>query len=100
MIVRTPLTRDQLATPFLKAVADIGRRVFAADCDLHIDCAEELLKDGSVARDLWGFNIYPDGHLDYVSLINIRPANGNRTMDVRSDAIRSRIEEIVRPFLP
>jgi hypothetical protein len=35
------LTRDRLTAPFLKAVADVARGVFAADCDLHVDCAEE-----------------------------------------------------------
>ena len=100
MIVRAPLTRDRLTAPFLKAVADVSRGIFAADCDLHVDCAEELLQDGSLAADIWGFNIYPDGHLDYISLINIRPANGNRTMDVQSQAIRARVADIVSPFLP
>lgn len=100
MIVRAPLTHDRLTAPFLKAVADVARGVFATDCDLHVDCAEELLKDGSLAADLWGFNIYPDGHLDYVSLINIRPANGNRTMNIQSDAIRAQLTAIVSPFLP
>jgi len=100
VIVRAPLSRDRSSAPFLKAVADVARGVFAADCDLHVDCAEELLQDGSLAADLWGFNIYPDGHLDFVSLINIRPANGNRTMNVQSEAIRARVAAIVTPFLP
>jgi len=59
-----------------------------------------LIEDGSLATDLGGFNIYPDGHLDFVSLINIRPANGNRTMAVQDPAIQARIAAILTPFLP
>lgn len=89
-----------LRAPFLKAVADVTRGVISVDCDLHVDCAEELLEDGARAGDLWGFNIYPDGHLDFVSLLNVRPANGNRTMAVQDPAIQARIQAIVSPFLP
>ncbi len=100
MIVQARLNPGALRSPFLKAVADVARGVFSADCDLHVDCAEELLQDGSRATDLWGFNIYPDGHLDFVSLMNIRPANGNRTMAVQDAAIQARIQAIVTPYLP
>ena len=100
MIVRDRLQCGALREPFLKAVADVARGVFSTDCDLHVDCADELIEDGSLATDLWGFNIYPDGHLDFVSLINIRPANGNRTMHVQDPAIQARIRDIVGPYLP
>ena len=100
MIVRDRMRAAALRAPFLKAVADVARGVVSADCDLHVDCAEELLEDGSRAGDLWGFNIYPDDHLDFVSLINIRPANGNRTMAVQDPAIQARIAAILTPFLP
>ena len=100
MIVRERLQPGALRAPFLKAVADVARGVVAAERDLHVDCAEELLQDGSSASDLWGFNTYPDGRLDFVSLLNIRPANGNRTMEIGDQAIRQRIEQIARPMLP
>lgn len=100
MIMRDRLQPGALREPFLKAVADVARGRCSADCDLHVDCAEELIEDGSLATDLWGFNIYPDAHLDFVSLINIRPANGNRTMTVQDPAVQARIQAIVSPLLP
>ena len=48
---------------------------------------EELIKDGSSGRHVWGFNIYPEGRLDFVSLINIRPAQGNRSMELEDEAL-------------
>ena len=100
VIVRDRLQHGALREPFLKAVADVARGVLSVDCELHIDCADELIEDGSLAADLWGFNIYPDAHLDFVSLINIRPANGNRTMHVQDPAIQVRIRDLVGPYLP
>ena len=42
------------------------------------------MKNGPEAQDLWGFNIYPDFHLDFISLINIRPADDNRSMEIKN----------------
>ncbi len=32
---------------FTKVVVDVERKILALGCELHIDCAEELLGDGS-----------------------------------------------------
>ena len=64
MIVKEgKITKDDIQLPFAKAVADIKLGIFSIGCELHIDCAEELIENGSKAKDLWGFNIYPDFHL-------------------------------------
>jgi len=99
MIVKDKIEKENLAKPFTKATADIKREIISLGCELHADCAEELVSDGSNHRDLWGFNIYPDGHLDFISLINIRPAENNRSMDIKSQEIRQKIEKIVEKFL-
>ena len=99
MIVTGKLTADELQAPFVKAVADVQRGVLSVGCDLPIDCAEELLQDGSGAEDLWGINIYPDRRIDFISLMNIRPAAGNRTIEIRDPELRAKIESIVRAFL-
>lgn len=99
MIIHDRLKKEDIQSPFSKAVADLGRGIISVNNELHIDCAEELLKDGSRAADLWGFNIYPGGRLDFISLINIRPADNNRSMDIQNQEIRSKIEDIVKKFL-
>jgi hypothetical protein len=85
---------------FVKIVVDIEEKKIALGCDLHIDCAEELLKNGSNSKNLWGANIYLlDKRIDFVSLINIRPSENNRTMEVEDVNIREQIATIVKEQL-
>jgi hypothetical protein len=99
MIINDKIKKEDLESPFTKAVADIKKKTLSLGCELHSDCADELIRNDSKGSDLWGFNIYPDGHLDFVSLINIRPAVGNRSMEIKDKEICQKIEEIVRKFL-
>jgi hypothetical protein len=82
----------------VKFVVDVARGVAAVGGELHADEEALLLDDGSRQEDLWGANYYPgrgeDGCLEYTSLINIRPSQGNRSMVVEDDAVRSRVREI------
>ena len=100
MIIKEKIAKSELQSPFTKAVVDIELGKISLGCELHIDCAEELIQDGSLMSDLWGFNIYPDYQLDFVSLINIRPAQGNRSMKIEDSIIREKIESLVRNYLP
>jgi len=99
MIVSDKIKKENIENPFTKAVADIERKILSLGCELHSDCADELIENGSRGSDLWGFNIYPDGHLDFVSLLNIKPAVGNRSMEIKDEEICRKIEEIVKKFL-
>lgn len=82
----------------VKYVVDIERRVAAVGGELHADAEQLLLEDGSLQADLWGANYYPgrgreDG-IEYISLINIRPSQGNRSMDILDPAIRERVRDL------
>lgn len=83
----------------VKAVADVARGIMAVGGELHADAEAILLDDGSKQKDLWGFNIYPDeppsNRIKYVSLINIRPGVGNRSMEIESEAIRKTIDSLL-----
>lgn len=82
----------------VKYVVDVERGIAAVGGELHVDGADVLLEDGSLQEDLWGANYYPgrdpDDCIEYVSLINIRPAHGNRSMEVEDPATRARIREL------
>ena len=82
----------------VKYVVDLERGVAAVGGELHADAEELLLSDGSLQVDLWGANYYPgrgiDDCIEYTSLINIRPAQGNRSMLVQDPDIRKRIRQI------
>jgi hypothetical protein len=47
---------------------------------------------------LWGANYYPgrgrEDSIEYTSLINIRPAAGNRSMEIQDPALRERVRTL------
>ena len=84
----------------VKAVVDIERGIMAIDAGMHADEEASLIQDGSQQADLWGINLYPvdhgaDGWLEFDSMINLRPGQGNRTRSVDDHATRTRIEQVV-----
>ena len=83
----------------VKGVADVGRGKIALDAEMHSDLEALLLEDGARQEDLWGFNLYPglagDDFLEFDSLINIRPGQGNRSRDVEDPAVRKAIADLV-----
>lgn len=105
-IIREPVTRADLrllaAARFgdmVKAVVDISRRIMAAGGELHADEEALLLEDGSAQRDLWGINLYPDepgdAWVEFDSMINVRPSQGNRSRDVASEVTRAEIRRVL-----
>lgn len=84
----------------VKAVVDIRREIMAVDAELHADQEAFLLEKGSKQVDLWGINLYPDlageDFVEFDSMINLRPSQGNRSQEVLDPVVRERILEIVR----
>lgn len=100
MIIREKTSFNSEDPLFIKVVVDIEKKIISLDCELHSDCAEELVKDGSKYVDLWGANIYPkEKNVDFVSLINIRPLANNRSMDIKNQDIKKRVEDIIKNLL-
>jgi len=87
----------------VKAVVDIDRELIAVDGELHSDLEALLLQDGSKQKDLWGINLYPElqeeDFLEFDSVINIRPSQGNQSRNVDNQDIRRKIVEIVNKRL-
>ena len=83
----------------VKAVVDIERNIMAAGGEMHADCEQILLDNGSKQEDLWGANIYPDSvgenFIEYQSLINIRPGAGNRSMEIEDENIRNQVKGVI-----
>ncbi len=83
----------------VKAVVDIDRELIAVDGELHSDLEALLLQDGSKQKNLWGINLYPElqkeDFLEFDSVINIRPSQGNQSRNVDDQDIRRKIVEIV-----
>jgi hypothetical protein len=89
----------------VKAVVDIAREIMAVGGELHADEEAMLLSDGSRQGDLWGVNLYPERHrtpdfIEFDSMINLRPRQGNRSRSVDDPSIRASIAEIVDRLVP
>lgn len=83
----------------VKAVVDIDRELIAVDAELHSDLEALLLADGSKQKNLWGINLYPEiqgnDFIEFDSLINMRPSQGNRSRGIEDKEICKKIIEIV-----
>ncbi|MBI4427171.1 MAG: hypothetical protein HY569_01660 [Candidatus Magasanikbacteria bacterium] len=98
--------RKFLNQPFpemIKFVVDIEKEILALGGEVHADAEEALLENGSEQKNLWGGNVYPDAigeKLKYNSLINIRPSQNNRSLDVQDESLKNKIKVIVYKLLP
>lgn len=83
----------------VKAVVDIEKGIMAVDAELHADEEAVLLENGSAQKNLWGINIYPelagDDFVEFDSMINLRPSQGNRSRGVDDAEIQKKIIVIV-----
>jgi len=109
-IISTPTSRSILNAmlpghfgDMVKAVVDVRQGIVGVDAELHADIEKELLSQGSLQEDLWGINLYPEPEgedfIEFDSLINIRPTQGNRSRDVQDPAIREKIVQTVNALL-
>jgi len=106
VIVRdTPLSGEALGElvrrffeDMVKYVVDLEREVLAVGGELHADAEALLLEDGSRQEDLWGANYYPglgrEACIEFTSLINIRPSQGNRSMLIEDPILCERVRKI------
>ncbi|MBU4252150.1 MAG: hypothetical protein KKC39_00025 [Candidatus Omnitrophica bacterium] len=83
----------------VKAVVDVERELIAVDAELHSDLEALLLDDGSRQKSLWGINIYPEiqgnDFVEFDSMINMRPSQGNRSRGIENEEMRKKIIAIV-----
>ncbi len=106
-IVRQPMSAVDLGAlaeagfgDLVKAVVDVRRGLMAVGGGLHADEEAVLIDDGSVQADLWGINLYPaergaPNWIEFDSMINVRPAQGNRSRGVEDDEARRLIVRVV-----
>lgn len=105
-IIREPLARSELVSiaseqfgDMVKAVVDIERGIMALGGELHSDEEALLLDDGASQGNLWGINLYPsavdEDWIEYDSMINVRPAHGNRSRGVEDAGLRDAIRSVV-----
>jgi hypothetical protein len=84
----------------VKAVVDVERGIMVVDADMHADEEALLIDDGSHQRSLWGINLHPGKFgtpefVEYDSMVNLRPSQGNRSKFVEDPRERERVEKLV-----
>lgn len=105
-IVRRPMMKRELNEmakqqfgDMVKSVVDVGQGIMAIGGELHSDEEAVLLDQGSSQKDLWGINLYPEQSqsewIEFDSMINVRPSEGNRSRSVERADIREAIITIV-----
>lgn len=111
LVLDRPLTPAELqgllGHPFedmVKFVVDLDRGLVAFGGELHADAEALLLEQDSRQESLWGGNYHPARDearcIEFTSLINIRPAQGNRSLEVADPALRARIRELLLQRVP
>ena len=109
-ILDKTLSRDELKNmaiatfgDLVKGVVDIERELIALDAELHSDLEALLIENGSKQKDLWGINFYPDlksdDFVEFDSMINMRPSQGNMSRGVDNEKTQKRITEVVNKWL-
>jgi len=109
-IVENTITMDEvreLAQEFyrtmIKGVIDVEREIIALGGEYHMDANTILIENGSKQINVWGFNIRFDKQenemIEYTSLINIRPNQGNMAMELLDQNLRKKIKEIINKII-
>lgn len=84
----------------IKIAVDIRRKTLAGGGEMHADCEQLLLENGSDQDDIWGANWYPtEQRIEFEALINIRPQQGNRGIIIQNEDIRRKVEAITLQLL-
>jgi hypothetical protein len=91
---------NKMYDALVKAVVDVEQELVVVDAGLHSDEEMLLLEMGSRQSDLWGINLWPeeygtDDFVEFDSMINLRPGQGNMSRGVDDEATRARILEII-----
>lgn len=105
-LIRSRATQEQIDEMletlglYIKLAVDIQRGILAGGGEFHADCETVLLEDGSDQVNIWGADWYPDSQtVTYESLINIRPRQNNRSMEILDLGIREQVANIVQNLL-
>lgn len=103
-ISREKLKNYLLEDQLVKAVVDLENKIMAIGGEMHADEEQTLLEQGSNQENLWGINLYPDDQteewIEFDSMINLRPRQGNRSRGVEDPDIQKQIVTLVSTLVP
>ena len=111
-ILENPITKSDLIKESknfidentIKAAVDIKKELVAVDAPMHYECEQLLLENGSNQEEIWGINLYLDEEnlddlVEFDSMINVRPAQNNRSRSIENPETREKIKQVVVKWL-
>ena len=110
-IIKIPITMAELERiaeerfgDMAKVVVDIGQEIMAVGGELHADMETLLMEnENSLRKNTWGINLYPENpeedFVEFDSMVNLKPALGNRTRNVEDKEIQEKIKDIVNKLI-
>lgn len=95
---------EKMYGSLVKADVDVSKSILIVDMGMHADEEAYLMENGSKQTDLWGINLHPsdygtDDFIEFDSMINIRPRQGNPSKDVLDPQIRQNIITLVNEIV-
>jgi hypothetical protein len=82
----------------VKFVADVDLERIALGGRMHADAERLLLEAGSAPTSLWGAKYFPgrgrERCIEYTSQVNVRPSQGNPSIEIRDPEIRARVRKL------
>lgn len=106
-ILKNPIKKEELKKiaedgfgDMVKAVVDIKKGVMAIGGEFHSEEEALLIEQAGAEREhTWGINLYPDkagdDFIEFDSMVNTKPAFGNRSRKVESAAVQKEIRNII-----
>lgn len=110
-IVKDKISREELKAlahkqygDIIKVVVDVEQEIMGVGGELHVDIQSILIeKEGSQGEHTWGINLYlektGEDFIEFDSMINLKPALGNKTRGVENIEIQNKIREIVNKLV-
>ena len=94
---------EKMFGSLVKGVIDIEKEIMAVDAELHSDEEAWLLENGSEQKNIWGINLYPskqgEDFIEFDSMINLRPSQGNRSRMVDDPKVQRAIVKIIKKLV-
>jgi hypothetical protein len=105
VVLATPVAPAELARlvslyygDMVKYVVDVDGERIALGGRMHADAEKVLRAAGSDPASLWGAKYFPGrGHarcIEYTSQINVRPSQGNPSVEILDPEIRARVQAL------
>lgn len=104
LVIREQVTPAQLrqmleeyaSDEYVKLAVDLEQGILAGGGEWHADCEAVLLELDCDHSSIWGAGwLWQTQQVTFDSLINIRPKQGNRTLELEDLKLRERVQSIV-----